>query len=102
MRCAGWGRVWTMSGCWTPLLYKSERGPSRFCEMAPELLSGRRDLNPRPLDPQDAGVSVSARQARCLPLVAASAVGRAPARTACGPHVVPNGLRTAVYNLPGH
>jgi hypothetical protein len=61
----------------------------RLAELA-FTLSGRRDLNPRPLDPQDVGSTVRARHRR----YAGSKVGRflarcSRSRRSCGPRLVP-------------
>jgi hypothetical protein len=75
-----------------------DRGTSRFrssgrhlvMRCRPELPSGRQDLNLRPLDPQNGGVSVPARQARSASFTSEPARGRsAITRRACGPQLVP-------------
>jgi hypothetical protein len=54
--------------------------------------SGRRDLNPRPLDPQDGGDVVVAAQSVCDGVAPCSAVPvLCVVCRACGPQVVPNG-----------
>jgi hypothetical protein len=62
--------------------------------------SGRQDLNLRPLDPQDVGVDVHARQARyaCSRRVRCNAVS-ADTCTACGPQVVPNSSAAAAFPI---
>jgi hypothetical protein len=66
-------------------------------------------LNLRPLDPQNGGVSVSARKTRCRSFTSDSARGRSSnSRRTCGPHVVPNveytslGAHPVRYGYPSH
>jgi hypothetical protein len=67
------------SSCCTLLLYKIEGGHPRSCEMAPDLLSGRRDSNPRPLDPQSSALP-SCATSRCRTRTGSAPVQRSADR----------------------